>query len=341
MLNLEKNYEYDNINYQKEGQMLPKNVETVIKSQGLIQDGDSIVVGVSGGPDSVYLLYLLNSLKKKFDLKLTIAHLDHMLRRDSPKDAEFVRKLGLKLDIPVVIGRINVKLLSRKGSLEEIARDARLRFLFKVAKDIKAKKIALAHNLDDQAETVLMRIIRGTGLFGLSGILAKKEMGGFIIIRPLIKTRRKDIENFLRKSKIATRIDKSNLMDIYFRNKVRNKLIPLLEKEYNPQIKEILSNLADNSAQDYDFLNTQALRLVKERFGRVKLAQLIKLHPAMRRLVLRLNIKKLQGSTRRISFTHIKEIEDLIINRPTGSIVDLPKGISIIKRVKSLIFYHR
>jgi tRNA(Ile)-lysidine synthase len=321
--------------------MILDKVRDTIGRYKLISRGDRVLVAVSGGADSLCLLYLLRALSRILGFKLQIAHLDHMLRKDSAGDAEFVKRLGAKLGIPVIIGKINVRRLAKKGSLEEIARKARLEFLIKNARNIKAQKIALAHNLDDQAETVLMRILRGTGLYGLAGILPKRKLYAFTFIRPLIRVQREEIERFLKRKKITPRIDKTNFQDIYFRNKLRHKLIPLLKKEYNPAIKAALSNMAEGIAFDYDYLNRQALRLVKEKRNRVNTAKFLKLHPALQRLILRLNISRLQGSTRRITFTHIKEIEDLIANRPLNSIVDLPKGISVIKKSKNILFYRR
>ncbi|MCX5700223.1 MAG: tRNA lysidine(34) synthetase TilS [Candidatus Omnitrophica bacterium] len=321
--------------------MIANIVKNTIKRNLLIKQGDKILVGVSGGADSVCLLYLLKSLSKEFNLKLAIAHLDHMLRKDSALDAEFVRKLGLKLSIPVTIGKIDIKNLGAKGSTEEIARDARLKFLFETAKKIKADKIALAHNLDDQAETLLMRLIRGSGLFGLSGILPMKIIQGNKIIRPLIEVPRTEIDKYLKIRKIKSRLDKTNLEDIYLRNRLRNKLLPMLKKEYNPQITQALSNLAQSSSLDYDFLSRYSAKLIKEKFGSINLVKFRRLHPAIQRMILRLKVAKLQGSTRRITYQHIKEIEDLIIARPTNSIVDLPKGISVLKKAKTITFYRR
>ena len=321
--------------------MILDKVRNTIKKYNLIGRNDKIVIAVSGGPDSVALFYLLNSLKKEFKLTLHIAHLDHMLRNDSYRDAEFVKKLAEKFRLPLALTQINVKELSRKGSLEEIARNARLGFLFKVAKEIKADKIALGHHLDDQAETVLMRILRGSGLYGLAGISPKRNIAGYQIIRPLIETRRKEVEAFLKQRKIKPRLDSSNLEDLYLRNRVRNRLLPLLEKGYNKNIKEVLSNMAENVGYDYDYL-IHAAHIAMKRLGpKVNLKKLLKLHPAIQRLVLRLNISRLQGDTRRITFQHIREIEDLILNRPVSSIVDLPKGVSVVKRKKQLYFYRR
>jgi len=338
--------------------MILEKVKNTIKKYKLIQKGERIVVGVSGGPDSVALLYLLNSLKKELKIRLYIAHLDHMLRSDSYKDREFVESLSRKLKIPITTTQINIKELAKRGSVEEIARNLRLGFFFKVAKDVKAKKIALGHNLDDQAETVLMRMLRGTGLYGLSGILPKRNIAGFEIIRPLIEVRRKEIEGFLKRKKIKPRIDVSNLEDIYFRNKIRNKLLPLLEKRYNRNIKEVLANMADSLGYDYDYLLRKARLTMKRmnpalhKIGKIRnpkkggmknklnINKLLKLHPAILRLILRLAIARVKGDMRRLTFKHIREIEDLILNRPTNSIVDLPCGISVIKK-KCLSIYPR
>lgn len=321
--------------------MILDKIKNTIGRYNLINRNDKIVLGVSGGPDSVALTLLLNSFKKELNLDLHIAHLDHMLRKDSSGDREFVEGLAHKLKLPVSSAQINVGQLARRGSLEEIARNARLEFLFKVAKDKKINKIALGHNLDDQAETVLMRILRGTGLQGLYGILPKIEIGGFQIIRPLIEVRRKDIEKFLKKRKAKARIDTTNFKDIYFRNKIRNRLIPLLEREYNKNIKGVLSNMAENIGYDYDYLTKAASRAKIGVNTKINLDKFLKLHTSIRRLRLRMAIAKLKGNTRRITFQHIKELEDLSANRPLGSIVDLPKGISVIKMKKYLSFYRR
>lgn len=319
-----------------------KKVRDTIKKYKLISKNDKILIGVSGGPDSVTLLYLLNSLKKELKISLHIAHLDHKLRKDSIKDKDFVEKLAQKLKIPLTAAEINVQALARHGSLEEICRNERLGFFFRVAKEIKADKIALGHNLDDQAETVLMRLLRGSGLYGLSAILPKRGIGGYQLIRPLIGVTRREIEAFLKKKKIIPRRDASNLEEIYFRNKIRNKLFPLLARGYNKNIKAVLANMAEILGSDYDYLNKAAERALGYLGAKsLNLQKLQRLHPAILRLVLRLSIRRLKGDMRRITFQHIRELEDLILNRPAASIVDLPKGISVVKTKKFLSFYRR
>jgi len=320
--------------------MILSAVKSTINRYKLVNKNDKILVGVSGGPDSVALLYILNSLSKELKISLHVAHLDHMLRKDSCKDKQFVESLSRKLKLPVTCARVDVLALAEKGSLEEAARVARLDFLFNLAGVVKADKIALGHNLDDQAETVLMRILRGAGLYGLAGILPKRDIDGFIVIRPLIEVKRKEIEAFLKRKKIRPCRDASNSEDIYFRNKIRNKLLPLLEKGYNQNIKEVLANMADSVGSDYDYLLEVAGRSMKNIKTSFNLDKLLKLHPALRRLIFRQAIARLKGDTRRITFQHVKEIEDLVLNRPRNSIVDLPKGVSVIKK-KHLSFYRR
>ncbi|MGD0337087.1 MAG: tRNA lysidine(34) synthetase TilS [Candidatus Omnitrophota bacterium] len=320
--------------------MMLEKIRSTIRAFGLVKDNDRIIVGVSGGPDSVALLYALNSLKKEFNLKLYIAHLDHGLRRDSGRDAEFVRALAERLKIPFALKKLAAGELSKKGSVEEAARNARINFFIELAKKIKADKIALGHTLDDQAETVLMRILRGSGLYGLSAILPKRAISGFWFIRPLIEVRRKEVEAFLKRKNIRARIDYSNKQGIYFRNKIRNSLLPYLEKGYNRNIKELLANMAGLLAADYDYLSRAAERIFIKYKGVVPVEKLKKLHPSIMRLVLRKAIINLKGDTRRITLRHIKEIEDLLFNRPQNSVVDLPKGISVAKK-KRLIFYNR
>lgn len=383
----------------KKKQRILDKISSTIKHYNLITKGDKILIGVSGGPDSVCLLYILNLLKKDFGISLHIAHLNHLLRgKESDKDSEFVLELAHSLGIPSTLKAVNVRKQAEKDSLEEAARTERLHFLFETAQKIKADKIALGHNKDDQSETILMRLLRGSGMLGLSGILPKRKIDRWTVIRPLIETERKAIESFLNSNKIPSRKDSSNLKIIYFRNRIRHKLLPLLA-QYNPNIKEILSNTAQNLALDYDYLlsrSTKAYRHVAvstkvnpsqhhhceetaplhqaakqsrskneiasvaslklglprndDKFllstayksgVKVNKTKLLKLHPALQNMVLRLAFEKLKGDTRRLNFQHIKEIHDLINRRPINSIVDLPSGISACLKKQYILIYKR
>jgi tRNA(Ile)-lysidine synthase len=319
-------------------------IKSTIKKYRLFQAGDRIIVGVSGGPDSLALLFILNSLKNEHGLSLCVAHLNHGLRKDAKEDLLFVKNISRKLNLPFMCGEVNINKLAKKGSIEEVAREERLRFLFKSAKKFKADKIALGHTKDDQAETVLMRMLRGTGLYGLRGILPKREIGGFTIVRPLIGLDRNNINEYLKAIKVKPRIDCSNFDDIYFRNKIRNRLLPLLAKNYNRNIKEILSDMAENAGLDYDYLfNAASLSMkqlgIRRRSGNLmfNIDKFKKFHLAIQRMILRSLLHNLIGSTRKLNFKHWKELEDLILNRPFGSVVDLPHQIKASKNKNQII----
>lgn len=337
--------------------MLIDKIKETIEKYNMLRKGDRVVVGVSGGPDSVTLLYTLRALKDKLSLDLHIAHLDHMFRKgESKQDALFVRNLAKRLKLPVSIGREDVprEAKLKKVSSEEAARFARYNFLLKVAKEVGAKKIAVGHTKDDQAETVLMRLIRGAGLSGLNGIPPTRKLNGYVIIRPLIEIWRSELDGFLKENNIAIRRDSSNLNLFYLRNKIRHKLIPILKK-YNPNIKQILANTAGNLTIDYQFLRnesqkalekckiktTHALRGCPELKIILSLKKFLKYHRAIQRMMARLAIEKIKQDTRRLTYQHWRELEDLIDNRHGGSIVDLPKSISVLKKQNRLIFYLR
>ncbi len=327
--------------------MLINKIEKTVKKFRMLDKGDSVLIGVSGGPDSVCLLYALNRLSRAWALTLNIAHLNHKLRgEDSEKDADFVRKLAEKLRIPFYLEEIDAREEIKKRGLseEEGARILRYDFFCRKAKKIGAERIALGHTRDDQAETVLMRLIKGAGLLGLRGILPLRGEKGIIIVRPLFEVWRQEILAYLAEEKIAYRIDASNSNPAYFRNRIRNELLPYLVKEFNPQIKEILANTADNLGLTFEYLNRQGRRKFNSaatRFnGKIILSsEKIKGFPAaIQREIFRETIRELKGNLRRIRYQHWKEFESLIQERPGGSVVDLPGGISVEKNKRGITF---
>jgi tRNA(Ile)-lysidine synthase len=252
--------------------------------------------------------------------------------------------LAKRLGLPATIVKIDVVRKHRlaKGSFEEVARLTRFEFLFKLAKEIHADRVALGHTLDDQAETVLMRILRGTGLYGLSAIVPKRLIFGHTVIRPLLYVKRKEIESYLKMKRIIPRRDITNNEEKYFRNRVRKTLLPLLEDKFNTNSKEALCTMADIASCDYDYLRgvvEKKLKHVNRR--RIPLTLLRLQHPSLRRLMIRFAIAKVKDDTRAITFGHIREIEDLIANRPAGSIVDLAKQVTVAKKKNCLFFYLR
>jgi len=324
-------------------------VKKTIEEKGLIKKGDKLVVGVSGGPDSMALLHLLVDLSKDYNIELIVAHLDHMLRsKQSSADANFVEDIAIKLKTPFIMERRNVKAIasSAKMSIEEAAREARYDFFHKAAEKVGATKIATAHNMDDQAETVLMRLIKGSGSLGLSGIPYKRRFRDKWIIRPLLDIKRRDIEKYLKRHKIPSRLDSSNLEMLYLRNKIRCILMPLLEKEFNPKIKENLNLVARNLGDEFNYLNTAAHRLCK-RFAvetktaiEIDIKKLLRQHVALQRLIVREIICRLKGDLRRINYKHWKEVEAMLYDIDKLN-VDLPGGLKVIRKHNRLIFTRR
>ena len=213
-----------------------------IKENDLINKGDVIVVGVSGGPDSITLLTCLNKYKDYLNIQIICAHINHLIRKDSTDDEQFVENVCKKMGIKCYIKRAEVEKIAKeqKKGTEEVGRKIRYDFFDEVAKKENANKIAIAHNMNDNAETMLLNIIRGSGLTGLEGI-QPEEYGKYI--RPLINCKREEIEEYCIKYDLKPRIDSTNKENIYRRNIIRNKILPEL-KELNPNIVQSLSNLS-------------------------------------------------------------------------------------------------
>ena len=237
---------------------LIKKIQNHIFSNALFERGAKIILGVSGGPDSACLLAIFSKLQKKYSLKLSIAHVNYNLRgKDSKEDEIFVKKLAEEYNLSINIFRPKI---GEKDRSEEKLRNIRYVFFEKLRKKKQFDLIAVAHNADDQAETVLMRLIRGTGLNGLSAMSAKNGK----IIRPLLEITRKEISAYLKANKLKYRVDKTNLQSIYLRNKIRNELIPYLEKNFNPRIKQVLSKSAKAFGEDYFIIEREVDRVWNE-----------------------------------------------------------------------------
>jgi tRNA(Ile)-lysidine synthase len=228
-----------------------KRVQNTVKKFELWQGGEDFIVGVSGGPDSVCLLDVLFLLSKKYDFKLYVAHINYHLRgKASDLDEKIVREMAARYNLPCFVFSQRKKLAS---DAEETLRDIRYAFFEKLRKKVGAHYIAVAHNRNDQAETLLMRLLRGAGLSGLS---AMRPKNGYIV-RPLIETNRADIIQYLKERRLVFREDKSNKDESYFRNHIRHTLIPFLEKNFQPQAVKLLSETALLLGEDYTFLEKQ------------------------------------------------------------------------------------
>lgn len=231
-----------------------------IKKNNLIEKGDKIVIGVSGGSDSTCLLYLLNKYKEKFDIELYCCHINHMIRKESTDDAKYVENLCEKMQIPFFKKDAEVEKMAKENKIgtEEQGRKIRYEFFNEIAKKVQANKIAIAHNMNDNAETMILNIIRGTGLNGLEGITAKSGN----LIRPLINCKKEDINNFCKKNVIDYRIDSTNSENIYRRNVIRNKILPELE-EINPNIIESLSRTSKVVEENNKYINEITTEVIK------------------------------------------------------------------------------
>jgi len=236
-------------------------VRRTIVHRGMIKPGETVLVACSGGADSTALLHALVELREDFSLKLAVAHFDHGLRGASGRDAAFVHELAAGLGLPFYLQRQNVAAEAKKRglNLEEAGRRLRYEFLHETAAEIGADRIATGHSLDDQAETVLMRLLRGSGSRGLSGIAPVLE---YAVIRPLIDVRRKEIEAYLRERRLPHREDETNRDLRFLRNAVRRRLIPHLEKKYEPAIVEKLGRTAELLAADERALELHVRRIL-------------------------------------------------------------------------------
>ncbi|HOQ37958.1 MAG TPA: tRNA lysidine(34) synthetase TilS [Acetivibrio sp.] len=324
--------------------MIDKVLDAIEKHK-LINKGDGIVIGVSGGPDSLCLLHILYSLKDKMGLKLFVAHVNHMLRGDeSLKDESFVGDICRKLNIVFESVHIDIgKLAKERGlSLEEAGRMERYRFFDSVADRYGAERIAVAHNKNDQAETVLMNIIRGSGLDGLKGMEYKRGR----IIRPFLQIERAEIENYCREHGLEPRVDSSNLENIYTRNRIRLDLIPHIDSLFKTDIVKSIGRLADLVREDSSFIEEQIDKVynninieVKESEATLNISEIKGYHIAVIRRIIRNIIKEIRGNLKGIESIHVDSITDLIENGRTGAMLHLPGGLRVLKSYEMLKIY--
>lgn len=300
----------------------------------MLEPNDSVVVGVSGGSDSVALLHSFSELTE-FKLRIVVAHLNHGLRgRESRRDLEFVKEIARNLGIPFEYSEVDTISFKKdnKLSIEEAARELRYRFLTEIRNKHNADKIATAHNLDDQAETVLMRFIRGSGIHGLSGI---KPVSGDVI-RPLIEVKKEIILEFLHSRGIEWVDDSTNRENIFLRNKIRNELLPEIES-YNPSFKDMASRNAYIYKTESEYLVNEAKEEFKNIFnesetGMVgKLDLYLKLPEAIRFNLLRVGINKLKGNLKNISSSHILSIDEMLNSGKASGTITIPDSLVVVK----------
>ncbi len=281
-----------------------------------------IVIAVSGGADSLALADLLNMSKRRFNLELCIAHYEHGLRgKNSLDDANFVEEFAKSLDIKFFCEHGDVKTFAaeNKLSIETAARKLRYNFLSKVREEMNFDAIALAHHADDQAETILMRLLRGASSAGLSGMKfsATSEYG--ILLRPLLRFKKSELENYCSVRKIFPRIDETNFELDATRNKIRLELLPTL-KNFNPAIVETLCRLGEVSAEENDFINSEVEKIFPEvvKDNSILQKNFLKFPVAIQRQI----VKKFLGDVKDFGFIHFEEVRKVLTNNLSG--VELP-----------------
>ena len=313
--------------------MIKETFKETNKEYKMINPGDRVLVGVSGGADSIALLYLLASCQKELKISLHVAHLNHLIRKgDAELDVRFVQNLAQRLGVPITVESFDVPTYAKdnKLGLEQAARLARYDFFERIAKKIRADKIAVAHNADDNVETFLMRLLRGSGLKGLCGIPPKRGK----IVRPFIKVWRREIVDYVTSLKLVPRQDYTNYESKYMRNRVRLKLIPQL-KIYNLNIKQIVLQTILLLTEDREYLETKAettlsQALLSEQVDelRLDLVQLRKLEFPILGHLLRLGIEKIKGDLLDLAYVHIHEIAEKLNDREKWEL-HLPGGIFV------------
>ena len=335
-------------------------LETIV-SQAIVRAGFfgrwlTLVAGVSGGPDSTALLHCLLHLREQHSLHIHVAHLNHDFRgQEADDDADHVMGMAEALDLPATVEKWDPDEFRRRhpgrasSSFEDLAREMRYAFLAGVARTTGAVAVAVGHTSDDQAETVLLHILRGAGLHGLAGMpeLARwpwpKEGEGISLFRPLIAAGREDTVAYCREFGLDTREDSGNSLSRFARVRVRRQLMPALALEYNPRIREALGRLARTAALELDYLEGEATRiwetLVIESGGDVylRLPDLAELHPAFQAHLLRRAYSQVKGDSRRLQEIHIKNMVGMAVQNKSGIALSLPGGVTVHRTHSSLV----
>jgi tRNA(Ile)-lysidine synthase len=327
--------------------LLP-HLEEHLRDKRFFRTRQKILVACSGGPDSVALFHLLQTLSSKYSWKLGLAHFNHQLRPGAAKkDEQFVKALARKFKVPFYCGAGNVQREAQrtKTSIEEAARQKRYDFFRRVVRTQKFPTIVLAHTRDDQAETVLMRILQGTGLRGLQGIREKFKMGRMTLVRPLLAFTKKELLEYLAEQKISYRSDETNDSSRFVRNRIRLELIPRLQRDFNPRVVEALSRIPSIVAGESALiaeLEEKAWKKVfkKSRKEKVELRRSVFLGfpPALQFRMVEKTLKKLDKQSG-LSFDAWERIRQGIARPRFCS--SLPKGIDFSLTPKCITIYKK
>lgn len=329
----------------KKGRMMleRKIFDCIIKYQ-LIQNGDKIVLGVSGGPDSICLLDILHKISEKgyLDFSISVTHIHHGLRKNADLDEEFVREFCEKIQVPFFVKHVKIEEIAKieKRGIEETGRKIRYEFFDEVLEKTASNKIATAHHAKDNAETIIMNILRGTGTKGLIGMDVRKGK----YIRPLLQTKREEIEAYLSQNHITARHDESNDDNTYTRNKIRNIVLPYVEKEFNPNIVQTLQRLSDIVKEEEEYWQIQIPMMYKEicisEIANTEIIMDLKkfnqLEKIVQKKIILHAITRLFGTTKGIEKIHMEDIIKLCNNNIGNKYLTPNKHMKIVTQKKQL-----
>ena len=326
--------------------IVEQKATSLIRRCGLLSAGDRVLVAVSGGPDSVALLYVLNELRAEFGVELEVAHLQHGIRgEDAKEDARFVGQLANKLKVPFHLKEIDLpklKLDAGKGNLEALARAERYRFFAEVAVKRDIRKVATAHTEDDQAETVLMWFLRGAGLKGTGGMapLHRLRAGSeaLTVIRPLLEVSKDELLQYLTEKNVDYRVDRSNQDLSLLRNWLRLELLPIIERRLDKRLPARLVQQAEIFRDEDALLDSLAQEALAEivKTGGISREMFLAQPKALQRRILRVWIERTRGHLRGLEFVHIEDLLRLIEQGPPQARLSIPGGLELIREYSVL-----
>ncbi len=309
-----------------------------LNKNNLISNNNRLLLGVSGGPDSLTMLDLFTKIRDNFNLELMVFHLNHLFRKKANKEAEYVKKICAKKDVTPIIQIHDVPEYVRGNNLspEEGARKIRFKYLKEIFQKNNIDKVCLAHNKDDLVETVLLNIFRGCGLKGLKGIEDDIIIDGMEIIHPLLIFFRSEIIDYCDSNNLEPVYDPSNKSDLYSRNRLRNNIIPIIEEQINSNAKQVVTRMTETIKEDYNFIKQYSNDKFKELLIEndnwkyiLKLTEMKSLHPSIVKRIINIIIKKLKGNIDNFYYKHYNDIMKFIEAKETGDILDLPDNINI------------
>lgn len=321
--------------------MKSKVIDT-IKKYNLIEAGDRVILGVSGGPDSISMLNILNEIKDEYKFEIYVAHINHMIREEADDDEKYVQDYCEKNNIECFVKKIDVQQIAvdKKIGTEEAGRKIRYEFFEEVMQKVGANKIAIAHNKNDKIETIIMNLLRGSGLSGLKGIEPIRDNK---YIRPLIECERQEIEQYCEIHKLNPRIDKTNFENDYTRNKIRNIVIPYIKNEFNPNIIQTMDRLAQVATDESNYIELQTNKIYQkllidrtENQIILKLKEFNEQEKVIKNRIILLATKQLMRSTQGIEKIHIEDIIKLCGNNVGNKFLTPNKNIKFLVKDKKI-----